>query len=283
MPTIVTQPAAVIHAAYSRTLEFEVTQAFTAGDPPPTIELEVVINTVTFSITNYEPDSITALTTANFTINVAGIIQEWFRATNALPADLTGYVNMAPASLVATFSCKFYGWVANANGLLVKNLTPAVSSTFQAINSTVTDLSPYTTGDQKWLTNKPLHALANPLAGEVLGYIGGGSLRVRCYHAIGYIQAERYKALAGSGLCIIGVGIPNLLATTWDSESGVGGDILDGGTSARYTVEVTGGDPSEVRTYYPTTDCLEYQVFWLNPFGVYDAESVYLCLKNTKK
>jgi hypothetical protein len=289
MPTITSQPSTtILHAAYGNSLTYHVNQSFTSGDPLPAIEARIVVNGTLLSTQFFTPSSVSG-TTAQFQINVNGIVQAYFRSQYAYPGTFTGYVNMSASSAIATVSVQFFAWIANGDGLLEQNPSSVTSSQSKALNSVQTDLSPfYAASNRRFLTNKPDKVVLKQNEGELLAIystVGTPQVVIKTYDFNNALVGTYTKTLSGLGarISIIGVGYPNLqamAATGWTSAITTGaGDMFDGGTTKYYTIEVrqSGGPTfSEVRTYYldNSTECLAYRVYFLNKMGYYDGISL---------
>lgn len=289
MPSITSQPNTTsLFPAYGDDLTYYLTQSFTSGDPLPAIEARIVINGTAFTTQFYPAESTTG-TTAYFTVNINGVVQEYFRALYAYPGTFTGYVNTSASSTIAVVSVQFYAWLANADGLLELTGSPATSAQSKSINAVDTDLSEfYAASNRRFLTNKPDKTILKQNEGEIIAIystVGTPQLVVKTYDFNNTLVGTYTKTLSGLGsrLSIIGVGYPNLLAMAalgWTSEVSGGGDMFDGGLTKYYTIEVKqngGATFSEVRTYYldNSSECLAYRLFFLNKLGYYDAISLY--------
>lgn len=287
MPTITSQPStSVLHAAYGTTLEYFVEQAYTSI--LPAMQAEITINGSLFSTQHYEPISST-VSDATFQINIAGIVQEYFKHGYSWPGTITGHINTALPGALAAISVKFIPWLADGAGLLVEDASSATSNTSRAINASQTSIAPtYAGSNRQFLTNKPDLTIVktNELEWLALYLTVAAEVEIKTYNSAG-LQGTYRKTLAGAAttrIVAMGIGIPNLLAmqgTGWTFESSSGGDILDGGSSKYYTVQVktSGGVTaiSELRTYYidASSDCLAYRIYWLNVLGEYDQVSLY--------
>lgn len=287
MPSITSQPGTTaLNAAYGSSLTYTVTNAYSPGDAPPAIEARITINSVLFSTQYYQPTSISG-STATFSININGIVQEWFESLNAYPGSFTGYVNYTSALMLANIQVQFFAWEPNVDGLLELTGGPATSATSKAINSAQSSLSAfYSTSGRNFLTNKPNNTILQSSEGELLAVYTTvpSEVVVKTYNSLG-LQGTYTKTLSGSGarIVVMGVGLPNLLAMQldgWTSQATAGGDMMDGGVTIYYTIQVknSGGAAfTDLRTFYLDTsdDCLSYRIYFLNRLGFYDGVSLY--------
>lgn len=297
MAVIVNQTPCMLSPAYSE-IFFEV-HNYTDIDQTGVLECQVFINgnaQKSFFVNPDSFDTFNGQVVNQYFVDVSSTVQNYLKNNLVFP-ELNGYVNDVSDDFQAEIFVRFYDWLPDNNGILIKNFIFNESQKIHSINSVryqdeETCLDVYAEGlNRPYLTDKPDKTTVCPDDNEFLYFFDsyGGSA------FLGFIQTYDYNdQLKQTGVVIIntvpsnsihrfGVGPTNINsvpAGQWLTGSPFEVITIDDETKY-YDVEIhyfslvgSGAFLKNRRYYLDRGHCKAYRIHFLNKHGFVDSFTV---------
>lgn len=285
MPTIISSPSCIVSAAYTPII-WRVREYTVSGVLPPAMRVKFYMDgaaTVVHDMVLTHVESSQAPPTYYFEVNAQEIVASAIANIETLLPDGVPYLALPIHSVYVTITPLLdtgTGYLTEDPAQMITSSTALVANAYRFSNEGVC-MDAYATpvardGEppRQWLTRRPMFA---QICAELPFYLSGLtqgdiSLFVRVFNEEGILldEDEWIPTEQENDIVLLDVSPAGIMALT-PGDWAAGGVTVSADTH-RYTVQtLSKGDVvHKVFTLYPVRGCCDYQLVFLNSFGVYE-------------